>query len=88
MKNSYSTINSTGLKEIRHFLENNHKLSLNNFTFTNEMVEAFAGDAEQSMLNGGTAEIELKSTNTISGHTETFTVSDSGIDSYLLKDIR
>ena len=44
------------------------------------MLRAWAADAEFQLAEGNSATIEIKSWDTLSGHTETFAVSDAGID--------
>lgn len=72
------TINATGLKEIHVFLAENHKRGGDHFNTS--MLRAWADDAEFSMSEGNDAGIELKSCDSISGCTQTFTVSNAGID--------
>lgn len=73
------TINASGLVEIHMFLAANHKLGGEHFT--GDMLRAWAADAEFQLAEGNGADIEIKSWDTLSGHTELFTVSDAGIDS-------
>jgi hypothetical protein len=78
MQASIKTINATGLKEIQAFLAENHKLGGEHFTPA--MLRAWAQDAEFSLSEGNDAGIEIKSWDSVSGHTQTFEVSDAGID--------
>ncbi len=78
MQTSIKTINTTGLAEIHAFLAENHKLGGDHFTPS--MLRAWAQDAEFSLAEGNDAGIELKSWDSVHGHTQTFTVSDAGID--------
>lgn len=73
------TVNPHGLQEIADFLGSHHKLAREHFT--DEMLHAWASDAEFQLGEGNSASIEIKSWDTVSGHTETFTISDAGIDS-------
>ena len=72
------TINATGLAEIQAFLAAYHKKGGDHFT--KDMLRAWADDAEFQLSEGNGADIEIKSWDAVSGHTETFTVSDAGID--------
>ena len=74
----FQTINAAGLAEIHAFLAAHHKLGGDHFTA--DMIAAWAADAERQLGEGNPASIEIKSWDTISGHTETYTVSDAGIE--------
>ena len=71
-------INTIGLKEIRAFLAENHKLGGDHFD--KSMLRAWADEAEFSLSEGNDAGIELKAYESVHGVTQTFTVSDAGID--------
>ncbi len=73
------TVNQTGLNEIAEFLGTHHKLGRDHFS--DDMLRAWAADAEFQLAEGNDASIEIKSWDTISGHTETFSISDAGLDS-------
>lgn len=73
------TINNNGIDQIANFLRETHK----NGTVIAESVEmlgAWASDAEFQLGEGNPALIEVRSFDAVSGHTTTFTISDSGID--------
>ena len=72
------TINAAGIEEIAGVLDRCHKKGRDHFT--PDMLRAWAADAEFQLAEGNSATIEIKSWDTLSGHTETFTVSDAGID--------
>ena len=72
------TINSIGIQEIHDFLSARHKLGGDHFTPA--MINAWAEGAEFQLGIGSPATIEIKSWDSVSGHTETFTISDAGID--------
>lgn len=72
------TVNATGLAEIAAFLAAHHKLGGEHFTPA--MLQAWAADVEFQVGEGNTATIEIKSWDTVSGHTETYTITDAGID--------
>lgn len=72
------TINAQGLAEIRAFLAAHHKKGADHFT--PEMLRAWAADAEFQLSEGNSADIEIKSWDTMSGHAELLTVSPAGID--------
>ena len=78
MQVAIKTINSIGTAEIHAFLAARHKLGGDHFT--PDMLRAWAQDAEFQLGEGNSATIEIKSWDAVSGHTETFTVSDAGID--------
>lgn len=73
-----TSVNSNGIKAIHAFLANNHKKGGNHFT--TDMLRAWAADAEFQLSEGNSATIEIKSWDAISGHTETFTVPDEGLN--------
>lgn len=72
------TINTAGLAEIHYFLARHHKLG--GAHFTDGMLRAWAADAEFQLAEGNDACIEIRSWDALSGHTETFTVPEHGID--------
>ena len=72
MKTEY--INESGMAEIRKFLADNHKKDISEI-----YLPAWAQEAEQSLGNGNPPIIEIKAWDSVSGHTEEFTVSDSGV---------
>lgn len=74
-----TTINAAGVAEIAQFLATHHKKGGDHFTA--DMLAAWAADAEFQLAEGNPASIEIKSWESLSGHTEAFTVSDAGIDS-------
>ena len=78
MQVAIQAINSIGIQEIHAFLAERHKLGGDHFTPA--MLLAWARDAEFQLGEGNSATIEIKSWDAVSGHTETFTVSDAGID--------
>ena len=78
------TINAYGLAEIAAFLAAKHKLGGEHFT--PDMLRAWAADAEFQLAEGNSATVEIRASDTVSGHAETYTVSDEGIDS--VDDIR
>lgn len=78
MKVAVKTINDSGLNEIHAFLAENHKLGGEHFN--NEMLIAWAQQAEFSLSEGNAAEIEIKAVDSVHGYTQTYTVSDVGID--------
>ena len=72
----FQFVNAAGLAEIHAFLAEHHKLGGDHFT--PEMLRAWADDAEFQLAEGNGASIEIRSWDSASGHTETFTVSDAG----------
>ena len=73
------TVNQTGLNEIAEFLGTRHKLGRDHFS--PDMLRAWADDAEFQLAEGNDASIEIKSWDTLSGHTETYSITDAGLDS-------
>jgi hypothetical protein len=78
MKHAQKTVNDSGLEEIHVFLANNHKLGRAHFT--KQMLRAWAREAEFSLSEGNDAGIELKACDSVNGCTQTFTISDAGLD--------
>ena len=83
MQVALKTINEVGIKEIHAFLADNHKLGGSHFDAA--MFRAWANDAEFSLAEGNDASIEIKATDSIHGRTQTFTVSDAGIDAKMVE---
>ena len=78
MKIKQYRVNATGLEEIKKFLSDNNKLGGEHFD--DSMLRAWARDAEFQLSEGNPASIEIRSWDTISGHTENYTISDAGLD--------
>ena len=74
----FHVVNERGLEEIRDFLGRRHKLGRDHFD--DEMIRAWASDAEFQLGEGNPPIIEIRSFDTVSGHTETYTISDAGIE--------
>lgn len=72
-------VNERGLKEIKEFLADNHRLGGDHFT--NDMLRAWAADAEFQMAEGNPPCIELRSFDCVHRRTMEYTISDDGIDS-------
>ncbi|HAZ3446367.1 TPA: hypothetical protein JD357_005054 [Citrobacter freundii] len=72
------TVNEQGLNEIKEFLADNHKKGGDHFD--RDMLLAWAADAEFQLAEGNPATIEIKSWDSIHGHTQEFTISDAGLD--------
>ena len=77
------SVNSEGKKEILNFLAENHKKGGDHFT--DEMLSAWAKDAEFQLSEGNPACIEIKSFDSVSGNTKEFTISDAGLDSEIIE---
>ena len=76
-------INEIGIEEIRTFLIKNHKDGAYYFSsdrVTELALSAWADDADSSLAAGGDAIIELKQRDSVSGRTQTYTISAAGID--------
>ena len=76
MKYKTYTVNSRGIEEIRQFLKENHKQQ----EFTDEMLRAWAQEAEFQLGEGNAAAIELKARDSIHGTTQEYRISDAGLD--------
>ena len=76
MKYKTYTVNSRGIEEIRQFLKENHKRP----EFTDEMLNAWAQEAEFQLGEGNKASIELKARDSIHGTTQEYYISDAGLD--------
>jgi len=74
---STSYINEQGLKEIQDFLASHHKKG---GSFTPEMIQAWAQEAEFQMNQDNPPVIEIKEWDSVSGHTEQYEISAAGID--------
>lgn len=77
------SVNAQGKQEIREFLESHHKLGGDHFT--DSMIDAWAADAEFQLAEGNSASIEIRSFDAVSKQTETFTISDAGLDAELIE---
>lgn len=78
MKARNYTVNDNGLDQIHQFLAEHHKKGGDHFD--RDMLRAWAADAEFQLAEGNPASIELRSWDAVSGHTETFTISEEGMD--------
>lgn len=79
MKHINKIVNENGLRQIHQFLDGHHKKGGDHFD--RSMLLAWAADAEFQLAEGNPACIELRSWDTVSGHTETFTITEDGLDS-------
>jgi len=70
-------INQIGLNEIKAFLDGNHK---SNETWSDDMLRAWARDAEHQLSLGNPPTIEIKSGESIYGRTQEYTISSNGVD--------
>jgi hypothetical protein len=78
MKVKQYKVNDTGMQEIRQFLADHHQRGDDNFS--NDEIFAWAADAEFQLGEGNSACIEIRASNSRSGHTEIYTISDAGLD--------
>ena len=78
MKYIQKSVNANGLKQIQQFLAEYHKKGGDHFN--DEMLRAWAANAEFQLCEGNPASIEIRAFDSISGHTEEFTISDKGLD--------
>jgi hypothetical protein len=72
------TISENGINQIHQFLAGHHKKGGD--YFDRSMLKAFVEEAEFQLAEGNPPSIELSSWETVSGRTETFTISDEGLD--------
>lgn len=77
------TVNEQGLKEIKEFLTKNHKKGGDHFT--RDMLLAWAADAEFQLSEGNPAAIEIKSSDSIHGHTQEYRISNAGLDAKVVE---
>jgi hypothetical protein len=82
MQAAIRTINANGIREIENFLAFHHKKGHH---FGQEQLRAWAADAEFQMDEGNTPTIEIRACDSQSGHTETFTISDAGVDTQMVE---
>lgn len=78
MKINQYKVNDKGLAEIHQFLAKNHKLGGDRFG--PDELRAWARDAEFQISEGNDASIEIRSFDSVSGHTEIYTITAEGID--------
>lgn len=78
MKTIHYAVNANGLNQIHQFLAEHHKKGGDHFD--KSMLLAWAADAEFQLAEGNPASIEIRSWDAVSGHTETFTISEEGLD--------
>ena len=78
MKVKQYSVNEKGLAEIHAFLAEKHKLGGDHFD--SSMLRAWAQDAEFQLGEGNPASIEIRSFDSVSGHTENYTISPEGLD--------
>ena len=73
------TVNEIGLKEIREFLRKTH-IKGETIGFDGpDLLRAWAEEAEFQMGEGNPPSIEILSCNSLTGKTETYTISEAGI---------
>jgi hypothetical protein len=76
--NQYS-VNAKGLAQISEFLKEN-AVGAEKFADNQECLHAWARDAEYQLGEGNPAEIELSAIGSIHGRTQTFRISNEGLD--------
>jgi hypothetical protein len=76
MKVNQYTVNENGMQQISEFLAANHKQG----SFSDEQIRAWAADAEFQLGEGNPPSIEIRSSDSVHGRTQEFTISDAGID--------
>lgn len=77
------SVNDKGLAEIKAFLAKKHKLGGD--YFTPAMLRAWAEEAEFQIDEGNPASIEIRSFDSVSGHTEELTLSEEGLNCEIVK---
>ncbi|NBW08754.1 MAG: hypothetical protein EBR82_12095 [Caulobacteraceae bacterium] len=82
--NINARINNNGLNQISSSLGQFHKLGQEHFT--ESMLHAWAAEAEESFDNGNGMCFEIKSWDSVSGHTEVVTITADGFDIETMND--
>ena len=81
---AYRTVNAVGLREIAEFLGENQTDAVNSGEgasyWTDEMLRAWAKDAEFQLAEGNAATIEISGHNSVTGNPICYTISDAGLD--------
>ena len=83
MKATIYSVNSHGLAEIKCFLAANHKKGGD--YFNDEMLRAWAEDAEFQLREGNTPTVEIRASDCVHGRTADYTLSDAGLDCETVK---
>ena len=83
MKCTIYSINEIGLNEIKEFLAANHKKGGDHFS--QEMLLAWAADAEFQLREGNPASIEIRSFDCVHGRTVDYTISTDGLNSEIVE---
>ena len=78
------TVNETGLSEIREFLQKTHIQGESVGFDGRDLLRAWAEDAEFQMGEGNPPTIEIRSWDSLTGRTETYTISDEGISTEIV----
>ena len=71
-------INDKGLQQIAEFLASTHRKG-SKIVNDDDMLLAWVADAEYSLINHDIARLEVKCWDSVTGHTEVFTVADEGV---------
>lgn len=77
------TVNENGLQQIREFLAENHNLGGDHFD--NDMIHAWARDAEFQLGEGNGATIEIGAANSVSGNPICYTITEGGLDAEVME---
>lgn len=84
MKIINRTVNKQGLREIAEWMADHYMKAVESGLgidyFTEDVLRAWAADAEFQMSEGNPPVIELAARRSISGRAETYTISNGGID--------
>lgn len=83
MQIELKSVNTAGLEEIRAFLVQHHRRGED---MTDDMIRAWARDAEFQMGEGNPPTIEIRAWDSLSGAAVEFRVSPAGIDTELVDD--
>ena len=78
METTIKTINASGLKQITEFLASNHNKGGDHFT--DDMLKAWAADAEFQLSEDNPASIEIRAADCVHGRTVEYTISPDGLD--------
>lgn len=82
MKSTYYAVNKAGLNEILEFLRKYHKNGKDIITV--DMLKSWAGDVEFQTREGNPPTLEIASYDCVLGRTVDYTISDDGMDAYLV----
>lgn len=83
MKATIYTVNKTGIAEIKQFLAKYHKKGGDHFT--EDMLRAWAAEAEFQLGEGNPAAIEIRGRDSVTGVPVTCTITAAGLDAEVVE---